>query len=147
LGMNMNKISSLLLAVAFAGPLLGPHPSAAEGAMAVGSTGNVASAGIAIGNAYNYETRQKAIDEALQKCRDYKPAPKAAAQCQIVGTYARKCYAEALDPKAGTPGAGWAIDEGKEKAASQALANCRATAGVNRRKFCKIVESGCDIHD
>jgi hypothetical protein len=143
----MNKIGSVLFALTLAAPLMGPNPSVAEGALAVGSTGDVVRDGIAIGNGYNYATRDEATAAALQKCRDYKPAPKAAAQCQIVGTYTRKCFAEALDPKAGTPGAGWAIELGKQKAASQALANCRATAGVNRRKFCKVVDSGCDTMD
>ena len=140
----MNKMSSVLFALTLAAPLMGPGPGAAEGALAIGSTGNVVDAGIAIGNAYNYATREEAVAAALQKCHDYKAAPRAARECMIIGTYSGQCYSEALDPKAGTPGAGWAVATNQDDASSFALGSCRATAGASRRDFCKVVDSGCD---
>jgi hypothetical protein len=143
----MGKIGIGLFALTLAVPLIGPSPSFAEGALAIGSTGNVVDAGIAIGNSYNYSTREEAVDAALKKCHEYKAAPRAARECMIVGTYSGQCYAEALDPKAGTPGAGWAIATDEQQASSLALGSCRATAGSSRRDFCKVVDSGCDTKD
>jgi hypothetical protein len=140
----MNKVSLVLCALTLAASLVWTDPSAAEGALAIGSTGNIADAGIAIGNAYNYATREEAVAAALQKCHDYKAAPRAARECIIVGTYSGQCYAEALDPKAGTPGVGWAIATVQDDASSFALGGCRATAGPSRRDFCQVVDSGCD---
>jgi hypothetical protein len=142
----MNKIGFVLFALTFA-TLIGLHPSAAEGALAVGTTGNVGADGIAIGDGFNYATRQDAIDRALAECHAQSSAPKATPSCQIVGTFARQCAAAALDPAAGTPGAGGAIAPTQQAANSQALANCQATAGANRRKFCKITQSDCDTHN
>ena len=143
----MKKIGIVLFALTLAAPLIGSNPGAAEGALAIGTTGNVANDGIALGTGYNYATRQGAIDRALAECRGRTDAPKATPFCQIVGTFTRQCAATALDPKAGTPGAGWAIAASQQKANSQALANCRATAGANRRQFCKVDTSECDTRD
>ncbi len=140
----MNKMSSVLFALTLVAPLMGPEPGAAEGALAIGSTGNIVDAGIAMGNAYNYATAEEASAAALQKCREYKSAPKAAGECLVIGTYTGQCYAEALDPKAGTPGVGWAVAANQDDASSFALNSCRATAGASRRTFCKVVDSGCD---
>jgi hypothetical protein len=85
----------------------------ADGALAVGSTADVAKDGIAIGTSINYKT------------------PEAADQA-------------ALDPKDGTPGAGWAIAATKALAEQRAMANCQITAGDSRRDFCRIEESKCD---
>jgi hypothetical protein len=146
-GVGMNKCGIGLFALTLAAPLIGPNPSVAEGALAVGTTGHVANDGIAMGTGFNYATRQGAIDRALAECRGRTDAPKATPFCQIVGTFTRQCAATSLDPKAGTPGAGWAVAPSQQKANSQALANCRATAGANRRQFCKIGTSDCDTHD
>lgn len=119
-------------------------PAGADGALAVGSTSDVAKDGIAVGTSINYNTSDEARDAALKRCHEYKPAPKAAALCQPVGTFKGECYAVSFDPKAGTPGAGWAIAATKALAEERALANCKATAGADRRDFCRIEESKCD---
>jgi hypothetical protein len=62
----------------------------------------------------------------------------------VIATFHNECYAVSLDPKPGTPGAGWAIAADKETAEQRALAHCRLTAGSNREKFCEVSESNCD---
>jgi hypothetical protein len=119
-------------------------PARADGAVAVGSTSDVVKDGIAVGTSINYETADEALQAALRRCRDYKPAPKAAAQCRSVGTFHDECYAVSFDPKEGTPGAGWAIASTKALAEERALANCQVTAGESRRDSCRIEESKCD---
>ena len=119
-------------------------PAGADGALAVGSTADVAKDGIAVGTSINYKTPDEAEQAAMQRCRDYKPAPKAAAQCRSVGTFKGECYAISFDPKDGTPGAGWAIASTKALAEERAMTNCQITAGESRRDFCRIEESKCD---
>lgn len=119
-------------------------PAAADGALAVGSTSNVSRDGIAFGTAVRYKSTPSARDEALSKCQSYKPAPKAAAQCRLVGTFKGECWAIAMDPKPGTPGAGWAIAKDKETSEQRALDACKATAGADRRDECKVDSSDCD---
>ena len=119
-------------------------PAGAAGALAVGSTSDVSKDGIAVGTSINYNTAEEARAAALKRCREYKPAPKAAAMCQSVGTFKGECYAVSFDPKAGTPGAGWAIASTKDLAEERALENCKATAGAGRREYCRIEESKCD---
>ena len=119
-------------------------PALVDGALAVGSTSDVAKDGIAVGTSINYKTANEAEQAALKRCKDYKPAPKAAAQCRSVGTFKDECYAVSFDPKEGTPGAGWAIASTKALAEERALANCQITAGEGRRDFCRIEESKCD---
>ena len=116
----------------------------ADGALAVGSTAEIAKDGIAVGASVNYTSADAARDAALEQCRAFKSAPKAAAQCQAIGTFRGECYAVSYDPKDGTPGAGWAIAATKTLAEERALENCKATAGANRRDFCRVAESKCD---
>ena len=137
------KVAMFVAAMVITG-LTGSTPAGADGAIAVGSTSNVARDGIALGTAINYKTPDEARDAAVKRCHAFKPAPKAAALCQLVGTFKGECYAIAFDPKAGTPGAGWAIAATKELAEQRALANCKATAGPARQDFCVIDESKCD---
>jgi Domain of unknown function (DUF4189) len=124
--------------------LLAGAAARADGALAVGSTGDVAKDGIAIGTSINYKGPDEAAKASLERCRDYKPAPKAAAQCRSVGTFKDECYAISFDPKDGTPGAGWAMAATKALAEQRAIANCQITAGEGRRDFCRIEESKCD---
>lgn len=135
---KLGCVFALLAAVA------GSSPAGAAGALAVGSTSDVSKDGIAVGTSINYDTPEEARSAALKRCREYKPAPKAAAMCQSVGTFTGECYAVSFDPKAGTPGAGWAIASTKALAEERALENCKATAGATRRDFCRIEESKCD---
>ena len=125
-------------------PAIASFQSHADGALAVGSTSNVTKDGIAFGTAINYKSTSEAGSIALKYCRDYKPAPKAAVQCQLIATFKTECYAISMDPKAGTPGAGWAIAATKTSAEERALAACKATAGSGRREYCKVQEAKCD---
>jgi hypothetical protein len=122
-------------------------PAQAEGALAIGSSGNFAKDGFAVGGAINKATKQDAIDQALATCHKYEGAPKMAAICRIVATFTRECFAINFDPKPGTPGVGWAVGPTKEAAEERALAACQTTAGAARRKFCKLEQSFCDAHD
>ena len=54
-------------------------PAGADGALAVGSTSDVVKDGIAVGATTNYQIPEEAEQAALERCRNYKPAPKAAA--------------------------------------------------------------------
>jgi hypothetical protein len=107
-------------------------------------TSSVTKDGVAFGTAINYGTEDEARAAALDYCRKYKSAPKAAAQCRVIGKFKDKCYAIAMDPKAGTPGAGWAIAADKPEAEDYALSNCKVTAGASRTEFCVVQESKCD---
>jgi hypothetical protein len=140
-------IGFVMLSAMCASTWLATWPAAAEGALAVGASGNVAKDGIALGGAIDKPTKQAAIDQALETCRKYDGAPKMAALCRIVATFTRECFATAYDPKSGTPGVGWAIGPDKATAEERALAACQATAGASRRKFCKGSQSFCDTHD
>jgi Domain of unknown function (DUF4189) len=119
-------------------------PAAAFGALAVGSTSNVVKDGVAFGTAVNYATETEARNFAIDYCKKFKGAPKAAAQCRLVGSFNAECYAISMDPKAGTPGAGWAIAATKTIAEQRAMENCKATAGKDRREFCEVAEAKCD---
>jgi len=129
---------ALLLVVGFA------LPADAAGALAVGTTANVAKDGIAFGTAWNYESEAKARDVALDNCKKFKGAARAVRQCRLVGSFDGECYAISMDPKVGTPGAGWAIAATKALAEARATDNCRAAAGRGRTEFCKVTESNCD---
>lgn len=138
----MMKLGCAVAVVALAA--MASSPAGADGAVAIGSTADVAKDGIAVGTSINYKTPEAAEEAALTRCRGYKPAPKAAAQCRSVGTFRGECYAVSFDPKEGTPGAGWAIASTKALAEDRAMANCQITAGESRRDFCQIEESKCD---
>jgi hypothetical protein len=62
----------------------------------------------------------------------------------VVTSFSNKCAAVALDPKDGTPGAGWATGDTQTDADEEALARCRSAAGTNRRDFCKVIDRLCD---
>ena len=119
-------------------------PAAANGALAVGTTSNVVKDGVAFGTAINYQTEAEARTAALENCKKFKGAPLAAARCQLVGAFKSECYGIAMDPKAGTPGAGWAIAATKTMAEQRAMDNCKETAGSDRREFYEVAEAKCD---
>jgi hypothetical protein len=125
----------------------GSAPVAAEGALAIGSSGNIFKDGIAYGGSINRATKEAAITKALATCHAYTTAPRAAELCKIVVTFTRQCFATALDPAAGTPGFGWAIDPDKIEAEAKAMSLCQDTAGKERRKFCQPDQSYCDTKD
>jgi len=126
----------------------------ADGAIAVG----VAPGGAARGYTSAIRVNEKDIDtakaNALTVCK--KPSAHvsgtpedngsraAKANCEVVATFRNKCAADALDPKDGTPGVGWAIGDTQQEADNEAIARCRSSAGADRREFCKITTRACD---
>jgi len=115
----------------------------AAGAIAFGSTGDVAKDGYSIGIAANVDSDGEARDKAMQRCRT-NGAKQSQDQCEVLIVFHKQCAAEAQDPKAGTPGFGFAIAEIEDGAKTVAMAICSASAGKSRRKSCEIVTSLCD---
>lgn len=138
---------SPILAIAGALALCaGASAAHAFGALAVGETLSVAKDGVAMGTSWNWGSAEEANDKALANCHAWKNkgAPLAADQCRVIATFHDECYAVALDPKPGTPGAGWSIAPDKETAEERALAHCKLTAGSERAQYCAVSESNCD---
>jgi Domain of unknown function (DUF4189) len=119
-------------------------PATADGALAVGSTSDINKDGIAFGYVVNSGSESNARSEALESCRNFKRAPRAAAECLLISTFKNECFAIAMDPKDGTPGIGWAIAATKLQAEVRALQSCKATAGSARRQYCEIDTVKCD---
>ena len=122
------------------------HRAMAEGALALGTSGDIAKDGYSIGITWNYATTERAREQALEWCRTH-GSPRTRASCKFVIDIHRQCAAEATDPEPGTPGAGWAIAPDKQSAETMAMANCMATAGQGRGQFCKVANSICDTSD
>jgi hypothetical protein len=146
----MFDTARLTLTIAFSSALLAavvltllPHRAAAEGALALGITGDIAKDGYSIGINVNSKSNQDARDSALNWCKTH-GAKQTEDKCQVVTTFHGQCVAEAQDPKPGTPGAGWAIAPDKDTAEKMAMTTCLATAGKTRLDQCKIVASVCD---
>jgi hypothetical protein len=133
-----------VLMLSFACTVLWTHPSAADGALAVGLPKDVAKQGFAYGYSNNYSAKD-AGDAAIKQCiKSGVSAPQALQLCKVIETYSNKCVAVAMDPAPGTPGVGWAIAADLHTAESNALAKCEATAGPGRRAACKIDKWDCD---
>jgi hypothetical protein len=116
----------------------------ADGALAIGLPSDVAKQGFASGYSYDAENMDAARKTALDYCRRAPTSERARSLCSIVETFATKCVAVAMDPKAGTPGVGWSVAENRLAAENEALARCAATAGQERRDACKVSNSNCD---
>lgn len=114
----------------------------ADGAVAVGSTGNIVRDGIAFGMVVN-EPKEKAAETAVSRCRTFQ-ARAAAERCKVVATFAGECFAVAYDPKPGTPGAGWGVGPDQLAANQNAIAMCEQTAGPARKGYCRVESGGCD---
>jgi len=97
----------------------------------------------AIGFGLNYKTMDLARQSALDACHN-STGGAAKERCEVVATFHNQCVASAIDPKAGTPGAGWAIGDTQKAADDEALSRCRNTAGADRIAFCKIEDQLCD---
>jgi len=137
---------ALLVAALLAGITARSDLAAADGALAVGQTSNVAAEGFAYGFALDQPTSEAASAEALRDCKTETPGvdPRAQALCAVVQTFKNRCFAVAMDPQDATPGVGWAIEDDEDTAGRQALTKCAATAGEDRRGFCEVSHSGCD---
>jgi hypothetical protein len=114
----------------------------ADGAVAVGSTGNVVRDGIAFGMVVD-ETKEAAAETAVKRCRTFE-ARAAAERCQVVATFSGECFAVAYDPKPGTPGAGWGVGPDQLAANRKAIAMCEQAAGPARKGYCQVESGGCD---
>ena len=135
--MRMKKVG-LFFVVLMLVVFLHPNSSNAEGALAIGSTGNVAKDGIAMGTIVNRPTREMASAKALEECQHYPAAKLASQRCKVITTFTRQCFATAYDPKKGTPGVGFAIGPDRASAEALALAVCQATAGSDRVQSCVV---------
>jgi uncharacterized protein DUF4189 len=141
--MRNGALVLLGLATLTAPALLGAAPpSWADGAVAVGSTGDVVKDGIAFGMAVN-EAKEAAEETAVQRCRTFQVRA-VAERCKVVATFTGECYAVAYDPKPGTPGAGWGIGQNQFLANQKAIAMCEETAGSARKGYCQIERGDCD---
>jgi hypothetical protein len=115
----------------------------ADGALAVGTTGDVVKYGVAFGMVVD-QPKETAAAKALEHCRTFK-AREAAERCTVVATFSKgECFAVALDPKSGTPGAGWAVGPDQAGANGKALAMCEASAGAGRKGSCRVASAACD---
>jgi hypothetical protein len=142
--LSIARASAVLVSI-FCIVLLQPHRAAAEGAIAVGQPKDVAKDGYAYAYSTGKADMPTARTEALETCR--KPGSGKSDQgrklCKVVGTFTNECIAVAMDPKAGTPGVGWAIGGTLQLAEAQAITRCQATA-AGRGEYCKIDNSQCD---
>jgi hypothetical protein len=137
-------VASLLTTTVFVALLVlnAGERARADGALAVGTTGDVVKDGIAFGTAIDVP-KEVAAAAALARCRTFE-ARAAASHCEVVATFSRGCFAVAYDPKSGTPGAGWGVGPDQATAYSKAIAMCKATAGPGREGFCEVKSAGCD---
>jgi hypothetical protein len=121
-----------------------PHQALAMGAFAAGVPDDPASQGVAFGYGVNYSNRQDAEARAMEECRKQPLSPATVARCKVVSDFDHSCVAVAFDPKAGTPGYGWAFATTEAEADNHALGNCRAIAGADRAPYCAVSLSQCD---
>ncbi|MCW5679712.1 MAG: DUF4189 domain-containing protein [Xanthobacteraceae bacterium] len=120
-------------------------PAMAEGAIAVGILDNNAARGYSAGWAVNQPNAEAARNLALQRCREEQNAPaNVKAQCRIVSTFRNECVSVALDPKDGTPGAGWAVEPSRQSSDRAAASACERVAGRDRQGQCTLVRGACD---
>lgn len=141
--MHNGGLVLLGLAALVAPALLGAAPrSWADGAVAVGSTGDVVKDGIAFGMTLN-EPKETAGETAVKRCQTFRVRA-VAERCKVVATFAGECYAIAYDPKPGTPGAGWGVGANQFLANQRAVAMCEETAGSARKGQCQVESGGCD---
>ena len=124
---------------------LAPQPSWAMSAFAVGVPDDVATDGVALGEGHNYSSRDQAESRAINECRANKDSSdEVHALCKIIDHFDNRCLATSLDPKAGTPGWGWAIADTAQQANDRALEMCRQSAGGDRAPYCVVSQSVCD---
>jgi hypothetical protein len=136
---------NVVAAAALAAAMFSFTPVAtAEGAFALGSSGDVAKDGVSYGYSTNHPTTSEAVENAMKECRVGKNAPKMAAICKLVTTFKNECIAVAWDPKPGTPGMGVAFAPDKPNAEARAMELCKMSAGTDRQGACVVDKSRCD---
>ena len=109
----------------------------AAGALAAGIPDDVAKQGLSLYTEVNSPTTKRAQQLALEGCKKIGSST-SKALCKVVATFSNQCAAEAMDPKDGTPGYGWAIADTTDDARKEAMAKCRATAGPDRQDACQV---------
>jgi hypothetical protein len=112
-------------------------PAISAGAVAIGEPADVAKDGVSMGYNSNKTTMDEAKARALAKCKTNSSVP-SKALCKIVATFSNQCAVEAIDPRAGTPGFGWAIADNAQDAQKQAMANCRESDGPAHQDGCQF---------
>jgi hypothetical protein len=146
-GISMKKFGSRHISVVcvLMAQALWAAPGNAAGALAVGVAPGGAQNGFAYGVTRGQATNASAGEHALTACKNAKESNAAAqSRCALIGKYSNQCAVIAMDPKAGTPGVGWAIAADSAAAAHQALASCEATAGPGRAGTCTVSGTRCD---
>ena len=123
--------------------LSGLSSASAIGALAIGVTGDIATDGYSLGATINHDTEEAARKAALDWCNTH-GSKKTQGKCKVVEVFRNQCVAESLDPKVGTPGAGWAIGPDRATAENRATEICKASAGRSRQGFCRIEFYQCD---
>lgn len=130
-------------ACAFAISVAACGSAAAVGALAFGTTGDVAKDGYSIGINASSATEEDARKSAMNWCKTHGPK-QTQDRCEILVIYKNQCVAEAQDPKPGTPGFGFALADTEDDAKTLAMAICKASAGKGRVQFCKVASFLCD---
>jgi hypothetical protein len=142
--MGWRRVCLIALIVA-AGLYFVPAPASAEGALMLGIPADLSKDGFSYGYRVNAPDRSRARDDAFEACRNNKTAPETARSlCAPIADFRNECVAIAFDPKDGTPGYGFAVAADRTTAEARAMAFCQATAGKDRREFCKVDASACD---
>lgn len=119
--------------------------ASAHGAVAIGVPTNVGRDGVAIGLAWDLETKAGAIELATSECRKLSGVPSSTLKlCKLARTFEDQCAAAAFDPEPGTPGWGWAIAASSEQAQKDALDSCKRIAGKDRETHCQISTTRCE---
>jgi len=115
-------------------------------AFAAGILDDVAKNGVAAGDTFNSPSRDAAEADALKTCHNSTGgSADSRAVCKVIAHFDKQCLAVSDDPKAGTPGYGWAVADTATAANNQALQHCRDTAGADRAAYCEIVgTTDCD---
>jgi lipoprotein NlpI len=137
-------ISMRLAAAVLMACILWPHIAAADGALAIGLPADVAKSGFAAGFSYNAKSKEDAEQTAMEYCKKAAAPKGTVALCKVIETFSDRCVALSMDPKVGTPGAGWGLGDDLRGAQREALAKCESTAGAGRRAACVVTESNCD---
>ena len=126
----LNAAALLVFCVAAASPV---H---AAGALAVAEPAGIS---------YHKKTAAEADQTAIRECESVDSAPVSTRKlCKVVSSFENQCAAVALDPEAGTPGAGWGVATTLADARREALRRCEATAGAKRQGECRVTAEGCD---
>jgi hypothetical protein len=136
-----------LIGVVGAAAVLWSRPGLTAGAIAIGIPPGGIAKGFAGGHTLGATDMPTAREGAVGSCHKSTGASDAARNaCAVVASFKDECYAIALDPKDGTPGAGWAVAETQALADEEALQQCRNTSAADRKKFCEVPSTnhGCD---